>query len=206
MSLPESVYVHPTAMVDTDKIGANTRIWALVHIRKDAHIGEQCNICDQAIIDGHIGNRVTIKEGSGIALGVHVEDDVFIGPKVVTINDLNPRSPRMADASDIKGRYENEDNWMVTTRICRGATLGACVLVSPGITIGAYAMVGAGAVVVKDVPPHRLVVGHPARGIAWVCICAKKLEQSDNGELNCSDCGRRFEKSEQGIQLIGERV
>lgn len=107
----------------------------------------------------------------------------------------------MSDASDIKDRYAKEENWLVQTRIGKGATIGAGVIISPGVTVGAYAMIGAGALVVKDVPPHRLVVGVPGRGIGWVCICCKKLEQADNGYLNCAECGRRFEKSEHGIEL-----
>lgn len=205
MKLPESVYVHPTALVETDKIGENTRIWAFTTIRKAAHLGEACNICDYTGVEAYVGNRVTIKEFSAVALGVHVEDDVFIGPRVLTMNDAKPRSPRM-QTSDIADRYEKEENWLVETRICKGATIGGGVIIAPGVTIGAYAMVGTGSLVVKDVPPHRLVVGHPARGIGWVCICNKKLDESDDGYLSCPDCSRRYQKVDKAIQLVEEHV
>ena len=171
MALPESTQVHPKALVDSEDIGERTRIWAFVHIEAGAHVGSDCNICDFAKIysDVRIGDRVTVKERAIIGGGADIEDDVFISPSVVLPNDKNPRSPRMAGVAEVRRRYSSPDNWLGKTRICQGATLGTGAIISPGLTIGQYALVGAGALVTKDVPPFRLVVGMPARAVGWAC-------------------------------------
>jgi len=150
--MSSEVFIHPNALVeDGVKIGRGTRVWAFVHILPGAVIGEECNICDHVFIEGNvaIGDRVTIKCGVQVWDGLRIEDDVFIGPNATFTNDLFPRS---------KKEFE-----LLHTRVKRGATIGANATVLPGITIGEKAMVGAGAVVTRDVPGMVLVVGNPAR-------------------------------------------
>jgi acetyltransferase-like isoleucine patch superfamily enzyme len=144
-------YRHPHALVESDRIGDNTRIWAFVHVLPGAVIGRECNICDHVFIENDVivGDRVTIKCGVQLWDGLRVADDVFIGPNATFTNDLFPRSKL--------------EFTLLETRIERGATIGANATILPGITIGEKAMVGAGAVVTKDVPPHTLVAGNPAR-------------------------------------------
>jgi UDP-2-acetamido-3-amino-2,3-dideoxy-glucuronate N-acetyltransferase len=145
-------FIHPNALVEDDvTLGRGTRVWAFVHILPGAKIGTQCNICDHVFIEGNviIGNRVTIKCGVQVWDGLRIEDDVFIGPNATFTNDPFPRS-----------RQEFELRF---TQVKRGATIGANATILPGITIGAKAMVGAGAVVTRDVPEKTLVVGNPAK-------------------------------------------
>lgn len=144
-------YKHPQALVESDKVGDNTRIWAFVHVLPGAVIGEECNICDHVFIENDVivGDRVTVKCGVQLWDGLRIADDVFIGPNATFTNDLFPRS--------------RQEFTLLETRIERAATIGANATILPGITIGEKAMVGAGAVVTKDVPPRTLVAGNPAR-------------------------------------------
>jgi acetyltransferase-like isoleucine patch superfamily enzyme len=143
--------IHEQAIVETDQIGARTRIWAFAHVLPGARLGADCNVSDHTFVEGDviIGNRVTIKSGVYLWDGLRVEDDVFIGPHATFANDRFPRS---------KGTFE-----CAITRLCRGASIGASAVLLPGITVGEQAMVGAGAVVTRDVPSLALVVGNPAR-------------------------------------------
>lgn len=150
--MSDETYIHPNALVEEDVIlGQGTRVWAFVHILPGARLGEKCNICDHVFIEGNvtIGNRVTIKCGVQIWDGLRIEDDVFIGPNATFTNDPFPRS---------KQKFE-----LLNTQVKKGATVGANATILPGITIGTKAMVGAGAVVTRDVPAKTLVVGNPAR-------------------------------------------
>ena len=145
-------FQHSTAIVESEKIGDGTRIWAFVHILRGAVIGKDCNICDGVFIetDVEIGDRVTIKCGVQLWDGIGLEDDVFVGPNVSFTNDPFPRSRQWLD------EYPR-------TVICHGASLGAGSVILPGIRVGENAMVGAGSVVTKDVPANVVVVGNPAR-------------------------------------------
>jgi len=150
--MADDIFVHPAALVEEGvSVGRKTRIWAFVHILPGARIGEECNICDHVFIEGNveIGNRVTVKCGVQIWDGLRIEDDVFIGPNATFTNDMFPRS---------KKEFQ-----LLYTTVKKGATVGANATVLPGITIGEEAMVGAGAVVTRDVPPKALVLGNPAR-------------------------------------------
>lgn len=144
-------FCHPHALVESSKIGAHTRIWAFAHVLPGARIGSDCNICDHVFIENDviIGDRVTIKCGVQIWDGVHLADDVMIGPNATFTNDLFPRS---------KQSFE-----LKRTIVERGASIGANATILCGITIGAGAMIGAGAVVTRDVPPKAVVVGNPGR-------------------------------------------
>lgn len=144
-------FQHDKALVESEKIGKDTRIWAFAHILPGATIGADCNICDHVFIENDviIGNRVTIKCGVQLWDGVRVDDDVCIGPNATFTNDKFPRSKKGFKFLGIC--------------IKKGASIGANATILPGITIGENAMVGAGAVVTKDVPPCVLVFGNPAR-------------------------------------------
>ena len=146
-----AVFVHELARVDTDNVGAGTRIWAFSHVMSGARIGADCNICDHTFVEGDVivGDRVTIKSGVYLWNGLRLEDDVFVGPQATFTNDLFPRSRRAFTCS--------------TTTIRQGASIGAGAVILPGITVGERAMVGAGAVVTRDVPDCAVVVDNPAR-------------------------------------------
>ncbi|MDX9863662.1 MAG: DapH/DapD/GlmU-related protein [Anaerolineaceae bacterium] len=193
-------YIHPTALVETDTIGDDTMIWAFTHIMKNVPIGSNCNIGDNCFIEtgAVVGDNVTIKNGNMLFEGITLEDGVFVGPHVFFTNDRFPRSARLPEA---KMRYVNHD-WFAPTTIKYGATLGAAAVVLPGIIVGKFAMVGAGAIVTKHIPPHALVIGSPARQIGWVCDCGLKLDFDSTNQANCPSCGKAFQQLDDGIQLI----
>jgi UDP-2-acetamido-3-amino-2,3-dideoxy-glucuronate N-acetyltransferase len=149
--VPDAPYIHERALVETESIGPGTRIWAFAHVMPGAVIGADCNVCDHTYVEGGVvlGDRVTIKSGVYLWDGMRIEDDVFIGPQATFTNDPFPRSRQPFDGT--------------LTTLRRGASIGAGAVILPGITIGERAMVGAGAVVTKDVPSDAVVVGNPAR-------------------------------------------
>ena len=148
---------HPAAIVETENIGDDTRIWAFVHILPGAKVGADCNLCDHVFIEDDVvvGDRVTIKSGVQLWDGVRIEDDVFIGPNVTFTNDPFPRSK------------QHPEKYAVTV-VRKGASIGANATILPGVTIGKNAMVGAGSVVTDDIPPNAIVMGNPARIVNYV--------------------------------------
>jgi acetyltransferase-like isoleucine patch superfamily enzyme len=198
-STPAEVYVHPLALCESERVGRETRIWAFAQVMRGAVLGEQCNVGGHTFVEAgaRIGHRVTIKNHVLVWDGVTIEDDVFVGPAVVFTNDRYPRSPRMPG---LDSHYRDEQNWLERTRVCRGASLGARSVVMCGVTIGAFATVGAGSVVTRDVPAHALVVGHPARHVGWVCVCGQALGRS----LECERCNLHFEAAREGIGSIAD--
>ncbi len=154
------VFVHSTAIVETPQVGHGTRVWAYTHVMDGAVIGANCNIGEHCFIESGVivGSHVTIKNGNMLWEGVHLEDGVFLGPRVTFTNDLYPRSPRLAQA---RKRYTDK-GWLKPTFIGQGASLGAGAVILPGITIGEFCMVGAGATVTRNVPPYGLVAGGAA--------------------------------------------
>lgn len=172
---------HPTALISKQaKIGERTRVWAFVNVLGDAVIGDDCNICDHVFIESgaQVGNRVTIKTHVSLWNGVTLQDDVFVGPNAMFTNDFRPRSRR----------WPTEHPRLI---VKRGASIGAGAVLCPGVTIGEYAMIAAGAVVTKDVPSHGLVRGNPARLAGYVCECAEPLVSQHNRWV-CHSCQKSF--------------
>lgn len=167
--MSDPVFIHPRALVESDEIGAGTRVWAFAHVMKGARIGEGCNIGDHSFIESGatLGNDVTIKNGVSIWDGVEIENLVFVGPNVAFTNDTRPRSKVYHSVPE-------------PTRILEGASIGANATILAGITIGKYAMVGAGSVVTKDVKDFELVFGCPARHAGWVNQAGERLENPPN--------------------------
>lgn len=160
------MFIHPTAEIeDGAEIGDNTKIWHLAHIRKNAHIGADCVIGRGVFVDSgvQIGNAVKIQNYVSVYHGVTIEDGVFVGPHVVFTNDKLPR------AINSDGSPKDEDDWLLSkTTVGYGASLGANAVIVCGVTIGKWAMIGAGSVVTRDVEDNALVVGNPARQIGYV--------------------------------------
>ncbi|GIO88496.1 hypothetical protein J25TS5_54280 [Paenibacillus faecis] len=169
-------YKHPNAIVETCKIGENTRVWAFAHILPGAVLGSNCNVNDHTFIENDvvIGNNVTIKSGVYIWDGVRIKDNVFIGPNVTFTNDLRPRSKQ----------YPAE---FLKTILEEGVSIGANATIIAGNTIGKYAMVGAGSLVTKNIPNNTLWYGNPAKFRGNICNCGEKL----NDKYQCS-CGKKY--------------
>jgi UDP-2-acetamido-3-amino-2,3-dideoxy-glucuronate N-acetyltransferase len=180
-------YFHPTALVESDDIGRGTRVWAFAHVLRGAQVGRNCNIGDHAFVENGaiLGDNVTLKNNVCVWMGITLEDDVFVGPNVAFTNDRQPRSPRMRE---VGMRYATTEQWLLPTVVERGASIGANATIIPGLRLGRYCMVGAGAVVTGDVPPFALVVGAPARIVGYVCRCGQKLMDSYR-TATCDVCG-----------------
>ncbi|MGB1285885.1 MAG: acyltransferase [Aggregatilineales bacterium] len=172
-----AAYIHESALVESDAIiGEDTRVWHLCHIRQHAHIGDNCVIGRGVFVDSgvQIGNAVKIQNYVSIYSGVTIESGVFIGPHVCFTNDLFPRAvnPDMS--------LKAADDWTMTPTLIRdGAAIGANSTLVCGITVGKWALVGAGSVVAKDVPDYAMVVGNPARHIGYICACGRRAETMD---------------------------
>ena len=182
MARDASVFVHERALCESDAIGARTRIWAFAHIMKGAVIGADCNVGDHAFVESgaRLGDRVTVKNCVLVWDKVTVEDEVFLGPNMVFTNDMNPRVA-----------FKKSPDSFLPTLVRRGASIGANATIVCGVTIGENAFVGAGTVVIRDVPAYGVVVGNPARQIGWVCACGERLPAT----LSCA-CGRGYRPSE----------
>ena len=187
----KDVFIHESAYVDEPcTIGKGTKIWHYSHIMKDATIGENCVIGQNVNIAGNviIGNNVKIQNNVSVYTVTIIEDNVFLGPSCVFTNIKYPRS-------EINRRSHYE-----TTRIRRGATIGANATILCGITIGRYAFVGAGAVVKNDVPDYALMVGVPAKQKGWISRHGIPLKDPDNdGIMTCQESGLKYKEIEPGI-------
>jgi acetyltransferase-like isoleucine patch superfamily enzyme len=198
-----SARVHATADLEPDvTVGPGTHIWHRAQIRSGAQLGGECIVGRDVFIDEGVvlGDRVKIQNGALVYHGVTVGDGVFIGPGAILTNDRYPR------AITSTGELSRAADWEVSpVRLADGCSIGAGAVVVAGVVIGEYAMVGAGAIVTRDVPSHALVVGNPAHRLGWVCACGSRLMDSNgdpmpaepgryaaNKELFCGRCGRIY--------------
>ncbi|MBE9473007.1 MAG: N-acetyltransferase [Chloroflexi bacterium] len=183
-------FIHPTADVSPQAvISPGSRIWHQAQVRERARIGNNCIIGKRAYVDFEvtIGSNVKIQNGVCVYHGATVEDGVFLGPGVILINDKLPR------AVNPNGSLKTDADWEVSPiLIRRGASIGAGAVVLPGVTVGEFAMVGAGALVTRDVPAHGLVYGNPARLHGYVCHCGRPLIELENGQWKCEVCNESY--------------
>lgn len=182
---------HETAVIDPGcVIGEGTRIWHFSHIMTGCTIGERCNIGQNVVISPGVvlGNNVKVQNNVSVYTGVVCEDDVFLGPSCVFTNVINPRS-----AIERKHAYR-------PTLVEKGATIGANATIVCGHTIGRYALIGAGAVVTKEVVPYALVVGNPSRQIGWVSEYGHRLHFDAQGQAVCPESGETYELKEGSVR------
>ena len=190
-------HAHESAIVDDGaKIGINTRVWHFVHVCSGAQIGEGCSLGQNVFVGNKvtIGNNVKVQNNVSVYDNVHIEDDVFCGPSMVFTNVYNPRS-------FIERKTEYRD-----TIVKKGATLGANCTIVCGVTIGEYSLVGAGAVINKDVPAFALMVGVPAKQIGWISKYGEQLKLPINGTgtEKCVHTGDTYQLSGTTLTLINE--
>jgi len=177
-------FAHPTAVIDDGAtIGNGTSIWHFTHIMKDSVIGNNCNIGQNVVIASGVvlGNNVKVQNNVSLYTGVTCDDDVFLGPSCVFTNVINPRS-----AIERKHQY-------MQTHVGKGATIGANATIVCGNNIGAYAFIGAGAVVTKNIAPYALVVGNPARQTGWMSAYGHRLKFDENGFATCQESGEKYQ-------------
>lgn len=170
--------LHPTSDIQSKKIGEGTIVWQFCVILEGAEIGKKCNICYNVFIENDVvlGDHVVIKSGVQLWDGITLEDNVFIGPNVTFTNDMYPRSGKPV--------YK-----LQRTIVKTGSSIGANATIICGLTIGKYALIGAGSVVTKNVPDHNLWYGNPAELKGYVCKCGEKLDRN----LCCKKCDRKFQ-------------
>ena len=182
--MPEKNYfAHETAVIDEGcEIGAGTKIWHFSHIMPHCKIGDNCNIGQNVVISSEVvlGKNVKVQNNVSIYTGVICEDDVFLGPSMVFTNVINPRSPI------------NRKNQYSKTVVKKGASIGANATIVCGHDIGAFAFIGAGAVVTKHVPDYALVVGNPAKQTGWMSEYGHKLSFNKEGEATCAESGDKY--------------
>lgn len=185
---------HETAVIDPGcTIGDDTRIWHFSHIMTGCTIGEGCNIGQNVVISPQVvlGDNVKVQNNVSVYTGVTCDDDVFLGPSCVFTNVTNPRS-----AVSRKNKYTK-------THVGKGATIGANATIVCGHNIGEYALIGAGAVVTKEIPPFALVVGNPSRQIGWVSEYGHRLEFDETGFAICPESGEGYQLREGKVIRIG---
>ena len=176
-------FIHETAVIDEPcSIGVGSKVWHFSHIMKDAVLGNDCNLGQNVLISPRVtlGNNVKVQNNVSIYTGVICEDDVFLGPSMVFTNIVNPRSAVVR-----KDKY-------VKTLVQKGASIGANATVVCGNKIGSFAMIGAGAVITKDVSNYALVVGNPAKQIGWVSEYGHRLEFDESGKATCEESGQEY--------------
>ena len=176
-------FAHETAVVDEGcNIGEGTKIWHFSHIMPGCTLGEKCNIGQNVVVSPGVtlGKNVKVQNNVSIYEGVTCDDDVFLGPSMVFTNVINPRSA------------VNRKNEYLKTHVGKGASIGANATIVCGHNIGAYAFIGAGAVVTKEVPAYALVVGNPARQMGWMSEYGSKLVFDENGRATCGESGDEY--------------
>lgn len=186
-------FAHETAVIDNDVvIGKGTKIWHFSHIMPHAEIGEGCNIGQNVVVSPKVvlGKNVKVQNNVSIYTGVRCEDDVFLGPSMVFTNILNPRSAVIR-----RDQY-------VETLVKKGASIGANATIVCGNTIGEYALIGAGAVVTKEVPAYALVVGNPSKQIGWVSEYGHRLEFDEKGIATCPESKEKYKLADNKITKL----
>jgi len=186
-------FAHETAVIDSDcTIGKETNIWHFSHIMSNCVIGDNCNLGQNVVISPEVilGNNVKVQNNVSIYTGVVCEDDVFLGPSMVFTNIINPRS-----AIKRKNQYAK-------TLVKKGASIGANATIVCGNTIGEFAFIGAGAVVLKDIPPYALVVGNPSRQIGWISEYGHSLNFNDQGYAICSESKEVYQLKANSVQKV----
>lgn len=176
----EGVFIHETAVVDEGvKIGSGSKVWHFSHLMPDSVLGEKCNLGQNVVVSPGVtlGNNVKVQNNVSIYTGVVCEDDVFLGPSMVFTNVINPRSA-------VVRRDEFK-----TTLVQQGASIGANATIVCGITIGKYALVGAGAVITKSIPDFELWVGNPGKRLGWVSEYGHRLHFNEEGKATCPETG-----------------
>ncbi len=178
-----SYFAHETAVIDSGcKIGDGTKVWHFSHLMENCKLGRNCNLGQNVVVspDVILGNNVKVQNNVSIYTGVICEDDVFLGPSMVFTNVVNPRS-----AVNRRGEY-------VRTVVGKGATIGANATIVCGNSIGHHSFIGAGAVVISDVPPYALVVGNPSEQKGWMSEYGHRLEFNANGHATCRESGQQY--------------
>jgi UDP-2-acetamido-3-amino-2,3-dideoxy-glucuronate N-acetyltransferase len=191
----KDVFIHETSYIDDNvKIGKGTKIWYFSHILKDCDIGDCCSLGQNVVVGPKvtIGNRVKIQNNVSVYEGVTLEDDVFCGPSCVFTNVNNPRSEIVR-----KNEYRK-------TLVRRGATLGANCTIVCGVTIGAFAFIGAGAVISKDVPSYALMIGVPAKQVGWMSEYGEKLDlpPTGNAQAICKYTNQKYQLKNGKVTLV----
>lgn len=188
-----SYFAHETAVIDEGcEIGAGTKIWHFSHLMTGCKLGENCNLGQNVVVSPGVvlGNNVKVQNNVSIYSGVICDDDVFLGPSMVFTNVINPRSA------------VNRRDAYLQTHVGKGATIGANATVVCGNDIGAFAFIGAGAVVTKAVPPYALVIGNPAKQTGWMSEYGHKLEFDASGMAQCAESGQQYKLENNRVTRI----
>jgi UDP-2-acetamido-3-amino-2,3-dideoxy-glucuronate N-acetyltransferase len=186
-------FAHPTALVDEGSVvGKGTKIWHFSHIMPGAVLGENCNLGQNVVVSPGVvlGKNVKVQNNVSIYTGVTCDDDVFLGPSMVFTNVINPRSA------------VNRKNEYAKTHVGKGASIGANATIVCGHDIGAFAFIGAGAVVTKNVPDYALLVGNPARQTGWMSEYGQKLSFNASGIALCQESGDEYQLEEGKVSKI----
>ena len=186
-------FAHPTAVIDENcTIGADTKIWHFSHVMSNCVIGKKCNLGQNVVVSPQVslGNNVKVQNNVSIYSGVVCEDDVFLGPSMVFTNILNPRSAVIR-----RDQY-------IQTLVKKGASKGANATIICGIEIGKYALIGAGAVVTKNVPDYALLIGNPAKQTGWVSEYGHKLSFNPDGTAICPESQQQYQLKNGLVQRI----
>lgn len=189
----QSYFAHETAVIDEGcEIGKGTKIWHFSHVMPDSKIGEGCNLGQNVVVSPHVelGNNVKVQNNVSIYTGVICENDVFLGPSMVFTNISNPRSAVVR-----RDQYE-------TTRVKKGASIGANATIICGHNIGEYAFIGAGAVVTRDVQPYSLVLGNPARHVGWMSEYGHRLHFDDAGVAVCPESKEKYRLEDDKVRKM----
>ena len=189
----KSYFAHETSVIDSGcTIGEGTNIWHFSHVMSNCVIGKACNLGQNVVVSPEVilGNNVKVQNNVSIYTGVTCEDDVFLGPSMVFTNIINPRSAIIR-----RDQYSK-------TLVKKGASIGANATIICGITIGEYALIGAGAVVVKDVLPYALVVGNPSKQIGWISEYGHRLHFNEHGYAICAESKEEYELKDNKVQKV----